>query len=70
MTAWTTIDQTPTGTRHCLRIVDSGAGLFDVTLTETPPGGGAPTIYQQRFQTTNIGGRTLIAQNLLNVRIS
>ncbi|MBT0568602.1 hypothetical protein [Williamsia sp. CHRR-6] len=66
----TTIDQTPTGTRHCLRIVDSGSGLFDVTLTETPPGGGTPTIYQQRFQTTVIGGRTLIAQNLLNVRIS
>ncbi|WP_052689185.1 hypothetical protein [Williamsia herbipolensis] len=66
----TTINQTPTGTRHCLRIVDSGGGLFDVTLTETPPGGGAPTIYQQRFQTTVIGGRTLIAQNLLNVRIS
>ena len=66
----TTIDHTPAGTRHCLRIVDSGAGLFDVTLTEIPPGGGAPTIYQQRFQTTDIGGRTLIAQNLLNVRIS
>lgn len=63
------INKVPTGTRHCLRIVDNGGGLFDVTLTETPPGGGVPTIYQQRFQTTDIGGRTLIAQNLLNVRI-
>lgn len=65
-----TINAVPSGTRHCLRIEDKGAGSYAVTLTQQPPGGGAPTIYSQQIQTVAVDGHTLIAQIPHNENVS
>lgn len=53
----TFIDKLPKGTTHCLRITDQGTGLYAVELSEIPPGGGEPEIYQQNVQTTQADGK-------------
>lgn len=57
------IDRRPVGTSYCLEITDRGSGLYAVQLTETPPDGGAPTVFSQLIQTTQTSGKTWIATN-------
>lgn len=57
------IDRRPVGTSYCLEITDRGGGLYAVQLTETPPDGGAPTVFSQLIQTTQTNGKTWIATN-------
>lgn len=57
------IDRRPVGTSYCLEITDRGGGLYAVQLTETPPDGGAPTVFSQLIQTTQTSGKTWIATN-------
>ena len=64
------ISRTPPGTTHCLEIRDQGSGLYAVRLTETPPGGGEPTVIDQLVQTTSTGGKTLITAIPKNTTIS
>lgn len=47
-------------TLHCVSITDRGAGLYAVTLTETPPHGVNGQVYHQLIQTTTDQGRTWI----------
>lgn len=54
------IDKRIPGTRHCLSITDEGKGLYTVELTETAPGGGAPTVFRKRVQTTTADGKSWI----------
>lgn len=54
------IDKRIPGTRHCLSITDEGKGLYTVELTETAPGGGAPTVFRKRVQTTTTDGKSWI----------
>ena len=35
-------------------------GLYTVELTETAPGGGAPTVFRKRVQTTTADGKSWI----------
>ena len=56
----TYIDQLPAKTRHCLTITDERKGLYTVELSEIPPGGGAPTVFRQRIQTTTADGKSWI----------
>lgn len=51
------IDQRGVGTSHCLSITDQGNNTYGVTLTETPPNGGAPIVYQQTISTVQAGGK-------------
>ena len=54
------IDKRIPGTRHCLSITNEGKGLYTVELTETAPGGGAPTVFRKRVQTTTADGKSWI----------
>ncbi|MGW0453783.1 hypothetical protein [Gordonia sputi] len=55
------INQRGAGTTHCLSITDRGNNIYGVTLTETPPSGGAPIVYQQTISTVQAGGKYWIA---------
>lgn len=57
------IDALPTGTTHCLRITSLGDGRYSTELTQSPPGGGEPAIFNQLIQTAQSSGKTLIVSN-------
>lgn len=46
------IDKLDPQTLHCLSIVDRGAGLYAVAVTEIPPRGEQPSTWHQLIQTT------------------
>ncbi len=54
------IDQRPVGTTHCLSITDQGNNIYDVVLTEYPPGA-ATIVYHQLIRTVESDGRSYIA---------
>lgn len=56
-----TLDEIPVGTTHCLAIREQGADQFVVELIQTPPGGGAPTVYHQLIRITEAGGKYWIS---------
>lgn len=55
------INQRGVGTTHCLSIADRGNNTYGVTLTESPPNGGAPIVYQQTISTVQAGGKYWIS---------
>jgi len=55
------INQRGVGTTHCLSITDRGNNTYGVTLTESPPNGGSPIVYQQTISTVQAGGKYWIA---------